>query len=129
LFGDNALAVLVPPWNRIDGSLVAKLPDIGFAALSVFGRMMHGEIPTVNAHVDLIDWHGGRGCLDHGLLVAWLARELAASRTAGRHAVGILAHHLVHDDAAWMFLARLFEATRHPACEWRSLRQLITVAG
>jgi hypothetical protein len=122
LFGDNALPVLVPPWNRIDASLIPKLPEIGFAALSGFGRGTCAGIPTINTHIDLIDWHGTRGCVDHALLIKRLVDELAASRSSEQTPVGILTHHLVHDEAAWVFLLHLFEATRHPACNWFSLR-------
>ncbi len=38
----------------------------------------------------------------------------------------MLGHHLVHDAAAWDFLAELFEATAgHPAVEWVSAATLV----
>ncbi len=37
LFGDRALGVMVPPWNRIAPALVPTLPEIGFSGLSTFG--------------------------------------------------------------------------------------------
>lgn len=125
LFGSQFTPALVPPWNRIDHTLISGLPGIGFSALSVFGRKYCSGIATINTHVDLIDWHGTRGCAVHALLIERLVQELAASRLSARYAVGVLTHHLVHDEAAWIFLARLFEATRHPACEWHGLRQLM----
>ncbi|HTB41724.1 MAG TPA: polysaccharide deacetylase, partial [Reyranella sp.] len=33
LFGDRALSVMVPPWNRIAPALVPTLPEIGFSGL------------------------------------------------------------------------------------------------
>jgi hypothetical protein len=36
-FGERFLPVLVPPWTRIDPALVAHLPDVGLAALSMEG--------------------------------------------------------------------------------------------
>jgi peptidoglycan/xylan/chitin deacetylase (PgdA/CDA1 family) len=126
LFAAQAAPVLVPPWNRIDGALLPSLRDIGFAALSVFGTAKPGALPIINTHVDIIDWHGGRGGKDHGGLVQELAGELRRRREAGsREAVGVLTHHLVHDETAWLFLERLFEATgEHPACRWASIRDL-----
>ena len=126
LFAGQAAPVLVPPWNRIDSALLPSLPQTGFAALSVFGMAKPSPIPVINTHVDIIDWHAGRGGKDHHGLARKLAAELARRRGAGsREAVGVLTHHLVHDDTAWLFLERLFAATaENPACRWTSIRDL-----
>lgn len=118
LFGGHAMPVLVPPWNRIDPSLVAKLPEIGFTALSAFGHKIHAGIHTINTHVDIIDWHGTRGCVDHVILVQRLAEELAASRLSGQYPIGILTHHLVHDESAFEFLEALFNEVLGLPCQW-----------
>jgi peptidoglycan/xylan/chitin deacetylase (PgdA/CDA1 family) len=127
LFAGQAAPVLVPPWNRIDRALLSSLAETGFAALSVFGTAKPAAIPNVNTHVDIIDWHGGRGGKEHGGLVQELVGELRRRREAGsREAVGVLTHHLVHDETAWLFLERLFEATAaNSACRWASIRELI----
>jgi hypothetical protein len=127
LFANKAAPVLVPPWNRIYRALLPSLPEIGFAALSVFGKAKWASLPIVNAHVDIIDWHGGRCGKDHAILMQELAEALRWRREAGsREAVGVLTHHLVHDESAWLFLERLFEATaENPACRWASIRDLI----
>ena len=127
LFGGQAAPVLVPPWNRIDGRLLPSLGEIGFAALSVFGKAKQAPIAVINTHVDIIDWHGGRGGKDHGVLALELARELKWRREAGsREAIGVLAHHLVHDEVAWRFMERLLELTaENPVCRWASCRDLI----
>ena len=126
-FAGQVAAVLVPPWNRIDAGLLPSLGEIGFAALSVFGRARPAPISLVNTHVDIIDWHGGRGGKDHGELAQELAEELRWRREAdSSEAVGVLTHHLVHDETAWLFLEDLFAATAvHPACRWMSVRDLI----
>jgi hypothetical protein len=125
LFGDNALPVLVPPWNRIDLSLIPKLPDIGFAALSTFGRRICAGVLTVNTHIDIIDWHGTRGCVDHAILIQRLADELAASRLSEQYPVGILTHHLVHDESAFEFLEALFDAVWDSPCQWLHPREFM----
>jgi peptidoglycan/xylan/chitin deacetylase (PgdA/CDA1 family) len=127
LFARQAARVLVPPWNRIDGVLLPALPAIGFAALSVFGKAKPSPITMVNTHLDIIDWHGGRGGKDHGALAQELAAELRSRREAdSSEPIGVLAHHLVHDKAAWLFLEGLFEGTTgHPACRWVSIRDLV----
>jgi hypothetical protein len=117
LFDAAAARVFVPPWNRIGASGIAALATLGYRALSTFGpepspRAAPG-IALVNTHVDIIDWKGTRGGRDP----VWLAREtaiqLAAARTAGCRHVGILTHHLVHDETAWSFVSALFDETAH----------------
>lgn len=127
LFGERALPMLVPPWNRIAPDIVPRLSGLGFAALSVYGRAGHAPLPLVNTHVDIIDWHGSRGGKDHDELIAGLIGELCWRRETGsEEPLGFLTHHLVHDEAAWSFLDRLFAATSgKPACRWVGARALI----
>jgi hypothetical protein len=41
-----------------------------------------------------------------------------------------LTHHLVHDDAGWRFLERLFEATAtHPAVRWLAAEAIFRPRG
>jgi len=120
LYGEKFVALLVPPWNRIDAVLVPRLSFIGFSALSVFGAEKPADnIGLVNTHVDLIDWHGTRGGRDPADLVADMVRRLGAMREEEGGTLGFLTHHLVHDAAAWEFLDALFAVTQdHPASNW-----------
>jgi len=126
LFGPRALPVLVPPWNRIAPYLVPMLPELHYAGLSSFGPRQRRHpvrgLLAVNAHVDVIDWRGGRGFVGHAKAVAALCERLAARReaTADRdEPTGLLTHHLVHDRATWSFLTELFAQTvRHPGAIW-----------
>ena len=129
LFPDRFVPVLVPPWNRIDPLLLNELANLDFKALSVFGRpneKFTAVLPVINAHVDLMDWHGTRGCRDHGQLVEAIVRELRLRFRSHDEPVGILTHHLVHDESAWEFLRRLFAVVAAtPAGRWVSLRELL----
>jgi peptidoglycan/xylan/chitin deacetylase (PgdA/CDA1 family) len=129
LFPGQALPVLVPPWNRIDGSLLPHLRALEFAALSVFGSPKENQaahITLMNTHVDLMDWHGTRSCRDHGELVAETVREIQSRLGSEDSAVGILGHHLVHDESAWSFLKTLFEVTIEAGgCHWVAARNLL----
>jgi hypothetical protein len=126
LHGQRMVPLLVPPWNRIDAGLIPDLAPIGYQALSVFGPAKPAVIRMINSNVDLMDWHGTRGCRDHALLVRDTVVQLERA-FGGGDPVGILAHHLVHDDAAWAFLERLFEITgQNSVCKWRSVRELTT---
>lgn len=125
LFGPRFVPVLVPPWNRIDPALVPRLGGIGFRALSVFGPERNLGIASVNTHVDVIDWHGTRGGRDTSVLVGEMVARLKAIES-GEGTLGLLTHHLVHDEAVWRFLQELFERTaRHPACRWVRLSELV----
>jgi hypothetical protein len=125
LHGQRMVPLLVPPWNRIDAGLIPNLAPIGFVALSAFGPARSAAIRVINSNVDLMDWHGTRGCRDHALLVGDIVLQLRRAFEGGEP-VGLLTHHLVHDEAAWIFLERLFRITvGHGACEWRSVRDLI----
>jgi hypothetical protein len=118
LHGPRLVPMLVPPWNRIAGSLIPELAGVGFRTLSVFGAEKPGPLPLINTHVDLMDWHGTRGGRAASALVADIVKRLRQMADTGG-AMGLLTHHLVHDGAAWDFLDELFAITaRHPACRW-----------
>lgn len=121
LFEANLRPVLVPPWNRIAAEIVPRLPELGFSALSAFGWTSVGPVPgvdEVNCHVDIIDWKGTRATRPLEKLLADTVEALAAARASGAP-VGILTHHLVHDEAAWAFLQALFSVTAgQPAVRW-----------
>lgn len=123
LTGSRALPIYVPPWNRIAIEVAELLPAFGFCALSAFGpaSIFKGEPPLLelNTHVDIIDWRGTRGARDPDRLVGDVAQALRWSRDNGDLPVGVLTHHLVHDEAAWRFLGELFTVTAsHPAVRW-----------
>jgi hypothetical protein len=137
LFGDRALPVLVPPWNRIDPALTARLPEVGFRGLSSYGSRSpsgpQGAIVVVNTHVDIMRWHGRREflgtapCLD--LAVGHL-RARRERRVDWSEATGILSHHLVQDAGAWQFLADFVQRTHnHPAVRWARAAELFGCGG
>jgi hypothetical protein len=126
LFGDDGwLDVMVPPWNRIDPPVATLLPGLGFHGLTTF-RTRNLEdasesLRLVNTHIDIIDWRKTRAFAgDEPLLGA--AIEALESDTA---AVGLLTHHLAHDEACWAFVERFVTTTqRHDAVRWRSAHDL-----
>lgn len=125
LFGEQFVPVLVPPWNRIDKTLLPRLAGIGVGGLSVFGPEAPSTLPTVNTQADIMDWHGSRGCRPASEIIADVVKRLGEMR-AGGGTMGLLTHHLVHDEAAWHFLEAMFAATAdHPACSWCRLGELL----
>ena len=128
LFADTFVPVLVPPWNRIDKALLPRLDDIGVRALSVYGPEKPGVLPVINTHADIMDWHGTRGCRPAPDIVSDIVKRLTEMRATGG-TMGLLTHHLVHDEAAWAFLDGMFQVTaNHPACRWCALSELLAEA-
>ena len=128
--------VLAPPWNRLPEALVPHVAAAGFRGLSRYGARVGAEaapgVVQVNTHVDLIAWRAGRGFAGAEAVLGAAVRHLAAKREGGAdaaEATGWLSHHAVHDEAAWMFLERLFETTRETkGLRWRSARDLFPVS-
>lgn len=126
LFDGQFVPVLVPPWNRIDTALLPHLGSVGVTGLSVFGPEKASALPVVNTHADIMDWHGTRGCRPAPDIVACIVERLGEMESGG--AMGLLTHHLVHDEAAWAFIDGVLAATAgHPACRWCGLRELLPV--
>ncbi len=123
LFNGCAVPLLVPPWNRIDAALLPHLAGRGYRGISTFGPPGPAPLPVINTTVDIIDWHGTRGCHDHALLVGQIVAQLDTGLTLpGQPPIGVLTHHLVHDEAAWDFLQRLFALTRG---RWQQIGELL----
>ncbi|MCR9125734.1 MAG: polysaccharide deacetylase family protein [Rhodobacteraceae bacterium] len=125
IFGADCAPMFVPPWNRISPDLAAQLPAAGFASLSTFGpraRADQGGVALINTHVDPIDWRGHRGLRDPADLIAATVARLDARRAGHEDAtepLGLLTHHLVHDDAIWDFTAGwLDEMKQGPVDIW-----------
>jgi hypothetical protein len=127
LFGGSVAPIFVPPWNRIDAQVARLLPGLGFRALSVFGGKP-AAIPglcRLDCRLDIMDWHGGRIGRDHGALAQELAGHLAQAFERDEP-VGVLGHHLVHDETAWGFLEALLAlGARHPGACWISVPEWI----
>lgn len=119
LHGERLVATMVPPWNRIAPEVAERLPELGYRALSGFGRkaMTVRGLTIVNTHVDLIDWRGTRRCQEPAVLIARIVAELSAAREMGETWCGVLSHHLVGDPAQFEFLEGLLAET---AGLWRS---------
>jgi peptidoglycan/xylan/chitin deacetylase (PgdA/CDA1 family) len=130
LFGEGAGHWYVPPWNRIAPSVAAELPDLGYRAISTFaGQSFNlGErLAELNTHVDFIDWKRGRIGHEGPVLAAKLAAELEKARQEGFRPVGLLTHHLAHDETVWSCLESVLAiGATHPAAGWEDPGMLLT---
>lgn len=100
--------LLVPPWNRIHDEIVPHIEPVGFEGLSTHAWLKQ-EMPVkmVNTHVDIIHWSGGKVGRELNWVVNELQKNLQTARAKGGRAIGILTHHLAHDENAWNTLERL----------------------
>lgn len=129
LFPDAFLPVLVPPWNRIDAGVAAARHDIGLVGLSTYGPAPAGEAHWVNTHLDIIDWRA-RGGLPRAAAYGQLCREAERRLSGDAEPLGILTHHLIHEEASWDFLDELFGITAsHPGIGWPSISKLLHLPG
>lgn len=125
LFGDRFLPVLTPPWNRVSKAVRTRRHETGLIGLSVFSRAKFEDPHLVNCHVDIIKWRGvnafaGR-LTGFRRLVAQTRRRLAGLDQP----IGLLTHHLVHDDAANAFVDEVLAITaNHPGATWPTLPDL-----
>ncbi len=126
VFGHQAIPLLVPPWNRISDAVAhAAVPSVGTAISSYRGALVESGLPVVNTHVDIMNWQTRTGH-EPQVLVAELCDALRQQRTGKGGPVGILTHHLVHDQTADRFLADLFVEARD--VHWLDGRAVIATA-
>jgi hypothetical protein len=109
LFGDRILPVLVPPFNLIAPHLIASVRKTGFTHLSVDGDFTGLDFPTRNVHVDIIDWNKVSA-----VPTAQAVRDVVMALRLRRYGliaraspIGIMTHHLAHDEAAWSLAQEL----------------------
>jgi hypothetical protein len=102
-----APGLYTPTWNRIDAALAAAIPLAGFEAVSAAStaRPVPG-LKRLDADLDILRWKRRVRFRGRRPIFRSLARQLRERRTGGdfTRPVGLLTHHLVHDEAAWSFL-------------------------
>jgi predicted deacetylase len=124
LFGD-LLPVFVPPWNRLAPDCLPAMPGLGFAAVSAFKpRSSYWAAPglaILNTHIDPIDWHGNDNAAAAERSLALACMHLRAMRAGEQdlQPLGLLTHHLRHDETIWAFAADFLTRTaNHSAVRW-----------
>ena len=136
LFGDRALPILAPPWNRCDAGCLPWLAEAGLAAISRRdprpAPAPAAGIGEVNVHADLVAWRGDGGFVGAAAALAALTGHLRARRCGGvdpKEPTGMLTHHLVQDRATGAFLSQLLAVTlAHPAAAWLDAREVFATA-
>ena len=118
VFGRAWLPIFVPPWNRFAERHCALLPSCDFKAYSGFGEApaLPEGLLSRNVHIDVMQWRPERRFLGTEACLAALTREIARrchgtseEGSAPIEPLGLMTHHLVHDEEAWAFLEALAE--------------------
>lgn len=128
MFGERLSPILVPPWNRIDTDVASRVEEAGFTAISAHGWEEAGDAtPRINTHVDIMHWSGGRVGRSHDWVFGQLADNLAIARQRGRVPVGLLTHHLAHDEQAWKVLEDAMALLASIGVDWVAADELVRV--
>lgn len=117
--------LLVPPWNRLGADLFEHLARCGYAAVSTFQlRQQYWAapgLPQLNTHIDPVGWRTGDtlAACRQALIRTRQFLEQMRLHQAPLQPLGLLTHHLHHDEAGWDFVTEfLTRIAAHPAAEW-----------
>jgi hypothetical protein len=121
LFGARFLPVLTPPWNRVDTEVARRREEVGLPGLSTFATLDRAG-HRLDAHLDPIVWKTTRSYMgDERMLMLFDEQVAARTGKAADVPIGMLSHHLSHDETVWGFLETfLAAAADHPAVRWPS---------
>lgn len=134
-FTNQFMPVIVPPWNRIDASLLKPIARRGYTAISAFGpcsALASGEkLEIVNVHCDPIRWKSGARFAGTVKVIDQLLAHLRSRRSGQINAdevTGFLTHHIDLDAAAWDFCHRLSKlVSSHPGARWSAPREIFPI--
>jgi hypothetical protein len=124
----NWVPLFVPPWGHAHACLEKALRTTGFVARSGGGVLESDGLVTIDAHLEVLRWKGGARFRGEGRFMHRLVRLSSERRRARQwtEPIGILTHHLQHDEASWEFLERFVPwAKCNSAIVWRSLPELL----
>jgi hypothetical protein len=97
-----------PPWNAIDPGLGRAVSRAGIGVLSAGAKIeRYADLVYMAADADVTAWKDGARFKGEVRILSALQKALRERRRAGelQRPVGLLTHHLAHDEATWRFLA------------------------
>jgi hypothetical protein len=117
LFPGRFLPVLVPPFNALAADAVEAVRASDLSRISLASDFAGLALPSRNVHADLIDWRRG-GAVSTASAVRSLILALRLRRfglTEAGRPIGVLTHHLVHDEGIWSLTRELLSRLKaHP---------------
>jgi len=111
-----------PPWNLFEDRTLEALPAVGYSVVSAGADPPEDSVTFISAQVDIMRWKGGARFRGSGRVLEALRRQLRSRRLADccQSPIGLLTHHLAHDERAWRFLD-WFLAFSQSRFTWRSI--------
>ncbi|WP_168077252.1 polysaccharide deacetylase family protein [Caulobacter sp. SSI4214] len=123
-----APTLFVPPWNNLKPQLITALSETPIRAVSGFAQGVSEAdgVSRLDAHLDVLRWKGGARFRGTWRFLARMRKLLAQRRVTGQWSqpIGLLTHHLDHDEDAWRFLDSFMGAFRVEARRGLQLRTL-----
>ena len=127
LFGDKFVAAMVPPWNRIAPEISRRLPKMGLPGLSSFTWHNFPRAHQVQSHVDIIKWKKQVRFIGWESARARFDLQITRRRNTGCEPLGLLTHHLAHDEGCFEFLEEFLEiAAHHEGADWPDVKGLFS---
>ncbi|MET1414663.1 polysaccharide deacetylase family protein [Roseibium sp. HPY-6] len=125
LFGEKFIPAIVPPWNRIDPEISRRLPGIGLPGLSTFTFHNFPHDHQVQSHIDILKWKKQVRFIGWESARLRFDLQLCRRRNTGNEPVGLLTHHLAHDEASFDFLEEFLAiAAHHEGAAWPAVTGL-----
>lgn len=125
LFGDKFIPAMVPPWNRIAPGVRRRLPAIGLPGLSTFTWYHFPKENQVQSHVDILKWKKQVRFIGWESARLRFDLQLTRRRNTEDEPLGLLTHHLAHDEGCFEFLDVFLEiAAHHEGADWPDVRAL-----
>jgi len=119
LFGDKFVAAMVPPWNRIAPEISRRLPGIGLPGLSSFTWHNFPRAHQIQSHVDILKWKKQVRFIGWESARLRFDLQMTRRRNTGDEPLGLLTHHLAHDEGCFEFLEEFLTiAAHHEGAEW-----------
>lgn len=124
------LPVYVPPWNALTPNVAIAVHLCGLQAVSGWNGLSRTR--RIDAHIDLLRWKGGPRFAGRQRVLGRLTHALGLRRRRRLwgEPIGLLTHHLVHDEPAWRFLDQLLLSDALQGCvDWPSAEALFGLSG
>lgn len=122
MFGDLAAPIFIPPWNRMMPELAKPLATLGFEAFSAYAQRTPSVEPLVrlDALIDPIEWRGSRSAVSPDPLIRHVAELLESDAP-----IGLMTHHLVHDDSIWELTGAVVRRVTERGAHWKSASEIV----
>lgn len=123
IFQEQFQPIIVPPWNRIEPYVLKACENLPFQGISAIGTL-NTKLKQRPIHLDVVDWQApGKPVYPLKILIDKFEQCL---QQPGVTFIGILTHHLIHQEQDWQHLEAFFHyiAQSRQAYTWLTGWQL-----